>query len=171
MHLKQSKDLTFLQTQNEQINNTHTQPMYSNSTPVNQNTNSACQNHNIDPHNQSTVILQQFSMITQELQNFTNKMSSDINKSTQACTVAQENTGKLIENAISQALTRPQDVTPPIPTIDSRMFRTNHASDFFMKQSEPHPGKQIILAYHNTLIMMHIIHRDLMRHLCFLMPM
>ena len=59
------------------------------------------------PHNQSTVILQ-FSMITQELQNFTGKMSTDINKITQAYTAAQENTGKLIENVILQALTKPQ---------------------------------------------------------------
>ena len=31
-----------------------------------------------------------------------------------------------IKNAISQALTKPQEVTPPNPTIDSRTFGTNH---------------------------------------------
>ena len=59
--------LTFLQTQDEQVSNTHTQPMYSEITLVNQNTNSLLQNQNIFPHDQTTVILQQFSMITQEL--------------------------------------------------------------------------------------------------------
>ena len=68
-------------------------------------------------------------MITQELRNFMDKMSSDITKITQACTVAQENTGKLIENVISQTLTKPQDVIPPNPTIDSRTFGTDHASN------------------------------------------
>ena len=47
-------------------------------------------------------------------------VSGDITKITQACTAAQENTSKLIENAISQALTKPQDITSPNPTIDSR---------------------------------------------------
>ena len=37
----------------------------------------------------------------------------DITKITQACTTAQENTGKLIENTIPQALTKPQGVTLP----------------------------------------------------------
>ena len=45
------------------------------------------------------------------------KVSGDITKIMQACTIAEENTGKLIENAISQALTKPQDVMPPNPTI------------------------------------------------------
>ena len=90
--------LTFLQTQNEQINNTHTLPMYSNLT--NQNTNSSPQNQNIHLHNQSTIILQQFRMIMQELWNFMDKVSGDITNIMQACTVAQENTCKLKENAI-----------------------------------------------------------------------
>ena len=68
-------------------------------------------------------------MITQELRNFTDKESGDITKIMQACTVAQENTGKLIENAISQTLTKSQGVTPPNPTTDSRAFGTNHASN------------------------------------------
>ena len=42
-------------------------------------------------------------------------MSSNITKITQAYTAAQENTGKLIENAISQALTKTQDITPQTP--------------------------------------------------------
>ena len=68
-------------------------------------------------------------MITQELRNLTDKMYCDITKTTQAYTTPQENTGKLIENTISQALTKPQDVTPPNPTVDSRMFRTNCTSN------------------------------------------
>ena len=97
---------------------THTQPIHSKSTLTNNNTNSSPQNNknnNVHPHDQSTVILKQFSMITQELRNFTDKVSDDITKTTQACIAAQENTGKLIENVISQALMKPQDVTPLIP--------------------------------------------------------
>ena len=50
------------------------------------------------------------------------KVSSDITKITLACTTAQENTGILIENAISQALTNPN------LAINSRPFGTNQAS-------------------------------------------
>ena len=57
---------------------------------------------------QSTIILQQFSMTTQELKNVTNKVSGDITKITQAYNTAQENTHKLIDNAISWALTKAQ---------------------------------------------------------------
>ena len=57
--------------------------------------------------NEQSVTLQQFSMITQELRYFMDKVSSDITKIKQTCTTAQENTGKLIENAMSQALTKP----------------------------------------------------------------
>ena len=78
------------------------------------------------PHDQSTVILQQFSMIMQELWNFMDKLSGDVNKIIQMHTVAQENTGKLIENVIWQALTKQQNITPPYPTRDSRAFAANH---------------------------------------------
>ena len=74
-------------------------------------------------------MLQQLSMITQELKNFMDKVSGDIINITQAYTAAQENTGKLIKNAISQALTKQQDVMPPNPATDSRTFRTYHASN------------------------------------------
>ena len=53
-------------------------------------------------------------MIMQELKIFTDMVSSDITKITQAYTTAHENTGKLIENPISQALTKLQD-SPPQP--------------------------------------------------------
>ena len=49
-------------------------------------------------------------------------------KSCRHAVQAHANTGKLIENPISQALTRPQDVMPPNSTIDSRTFGTNHTS-------------------------------------------
>ena len=53
-------------------------------------------------------------MITQELRSFIDKVSSDslLTQIMQACTTAQENTSKLIENTILQTLTKPQDVTP-----------------------------------------------------------
>ena len=46
-------------------------------------------------------------MITQELRNFMDKVSGDITKITQACIAVQESTGKIMKNAISQALTKP----------------------------------------------------------------
>ena len=58
------------------------------------------------------VIQQQFSIITQELYNFTNKVSSDLDKISQACTVAQKNTSRLVQDAILQDLAKPQDSTP-----------------------------------------------------------
>ena len=50
-------------------------------------------------------------MITEELKNFTHKVSGDVTKITQAHNTEQENTGKLIENAILQALTKAQSTT------------------------------------------------------------
>ena len=67
-------------------------------------------------------------MITQELRNFMDKVSGNITKITQACATVQANTSKLIENAILQALTKPQDITPPNPTIDSRNSWTSNSS-------------------------------------------
>ena len=57
------------------------------------------------------------------------KVSGDITKITQACTTGQENTGKLIENVISQALAKPQDITPPHATVDSRHNWTSNSFD------------------------------------------
>ena len=71
-------------------------------------------------------------MIKQELQNFMDKVSCDITKIMQACTVVQENTGKLIENPISHALNKPQDVTPPNPHIDFRNFWNKPCIIFFL---------------------------------------
>ena len=65
-------------------------------------------------HNQSIIILQQFSMITEESKTFTNQVSGDIMKILQAYNTAQENTGTLIENAISQALTEVQNTSSSI---------------------------------------------------------
>ena len=107
--------------------------MSSDITIVNQYTYSSLQNQNVHLHDQSTVIVQQFSMITEELRNFMNKMSGDINKITQACSAAQENTGKLIENAISQPLTKLKGITTPNPGRDSRNFRANCESNSFYK--------------------------------------
>ena len=77
------------------------------------------------------VILQQFSIITQELWNLSDKVSGDVNKITQVCTAAQENTGTLIENAILQALATPHDRTPPGPNPprEARIFTLNWASN------------------------------------------
>ena len=66
-------------------------------------------------------------MTTQELRMFFT-VSSDITKITQVCTAAQENSGKLIENILSQALTKPQDIIPPNHTVDSRSSQTSNSS-------------------------------------------
>ena len=49
-------------------------------------------------------------------------------KITQACTTAQENTGKLIENVISHALSKPQDSTPPNPALDPGSSQISNSS-------------------------------------------
>ena len=64
-------------------------------------------------------------MIAEELRNFTNKVSSDITKIIQAYNTSQDKTGKLIENAISQALTKAQNITTPANPMDTRNFGTN----------------------------------------------
>ena len=116
--------------------------------------------------------MQQSIMITQEPRNIKDEVSGDINKITQACMAAQENTGKLIENAISQALSKPQDIMPPYPAIDFRKFKKKNMHQILhTKQTGPHPGKQNILAYHNILTMRHITHRGLMKHLYLPIPM
>ena len=84
------------------------------------------------PLTSQLLILQQFSIITQELRNFTDKVSGDITKITQTCTAAQENTGKLKEDAISQTPPKPQDVMPSKPTIDSRLLGTNYTLDLVL---------------------------------------
>ena len=56
-------------------------------------------------------------------------VSGNIIKITQASTAAQENTGKLMENAILQAVIKPQDITPPNPVRDSRTVGTDSTSN------------------------------------------
>ena len=92
--------ITCSHTSRDHHNDIHTQSIYSNSMSANNKTNNSPQKNAIHPHDQSTVILQQFSMITQELKNFMDKVSADITKIIQAHTIAQGNTGKLIENVI-----------------------------------------------------------------------
>ena len=89
-------------------------------------------------------------------------MSGDITKITQACIAAQENTGKLTENVISEALTKPQDITPPNQTVDSRsnqMSNSSHETNW----TSSSPTTNFGMPQHQ--IMTHNTHRDLMRHL------
>ena len=74
-------------------------------------------------------------------------MSGDLNKITSACTAAQENTGKLIENVISQALARPQDSTPTEanPQGNLELLDQNEHHTHQMMQTLPCPVKQMIL--------------------------
>ena len=52
-------------------------------------------------------------MITKELKNFMHKVFGDITKNMQAYHTAEEITGKLTENSISQALTKAENTTIP----------------------------------------------------------
>ena len=104
-------------------------------------------------------------MITQELRHFMGKVSGDISKTTEACTATQENTGKLLENVISQALTKPQDITTPTQPETLECLEETANQILLTKQTGVCPGKQTILAYHNTLTMRHIIYRAFMKHL------
>ena len=58
--------------------------------------------------------------MAEELRNFTKQVSNGITKMTQAHNITQEHTGELIENAISQALTKMQNTVAPSPTHYSR---------------------------------------------------
>ena len=94
--------LSHSQNQRDLLNDIQTQtasnaPIITNSNICNTPTANITQ-----PRDQSTIIWKQFSMITEELKDFTNKVSGDITKIIQAYNTAQENTDKLIENAISQ---------------------------------------------------------------------
>ena len=72
--------------------------------------------------NQSAIIQLQFSIKAEKLKKITKQVSSDIIEMTQAHNTVQEQTDKLIENAISQALTKAQDtVTPSPPTVDTNI--------------------------------------------------
>ena len=77
-------------------------------------------------HDQSTIILQQFSMITEKVKNFTKCLV--ILQRSHKHNTAQENTGKPIEHAISQALTKAQSTTTPVISIDTRNVGTNYAN-------------------------------------------
>ena len=59
------------------------------------------------------------------MKKFTNKVSSDITKVTQAYNSSQEKTGQLIENTLSQALTKAQNIITAATPIDTRNFGTN----------------------------------------------
>ena len=81
----------------------------------------------------------------------------------------KENTGKLIENAISHALTKPQDLHPL--TQPETLELLEWSVILHIIQTGPCPGKQTILAYHYTLPMRHVTCREPMKHLCLPMLM
>ena len=66
-------------------------------------------------------------MITKELKKITNKVSGDITEITKAYNTTQENTGKPMENAISQMLTKAQIIAPST-SIDPRNCGTNYVN-------------------------------------------
>ena len=102
-----------LEDQDRQDNGNCNQPQYNIYSLDNQPPKLSHQNNDVKSHNQSPVLLQQFSVITQELQNLTKKVSNDLNKITQACTSVQETYSKLIQDAVLQALAKPQGNTHP----------------------------------------------------------
>ena len=89
----------------------------------------ASSNSIIPLDNQSAAILQKFSIGTEELKDFTKQVSSDLTKMTQAHKTVQEHTGKLIENMISQALTKVQDTgIPSYTTVDASFQGENYTN-------------------------------------------
>ena len=81
------------------------------------------------PDNQSNIILHQFSIMAEELKNFTKQVLSNITKMMQAHNTTQGHTGKLIENAISQALAKTQDTTVlPLTPVHTSSWNVNYAS-------------------------------------------
>ena len=58
------------------------------------------------PDNQSSIIIDHFSQLTEEWKNFTKLVLNNLSEMAQAQKTTQEQTGKFIENAISQALTK-----------------------------------------------------------------
>ena len=119
------------------------------------------------PTDQSTIIPQQFSMIIKELKNLSNKASGDITKITQAYNTSQEKTGKLIENATSQALTKAHSITTPTTPIDSRNFGTNYTNPP-KKQVGYHLGWHITITCYSNQKLIHIKFTDLTKITYFL---
>ena len=101
------------------------------------NNNNTPKNNTTQSQDQSTTMLQQFRIITKELKNFTNKVSSNITKIIQAYNTAQENTGKLIENAIPKALTKAQSTTTPSISTDTTNFGTYYANPNHIMSQQP----------------------------------
>ena len=95
-------------TQNERdpLTNTHTQTISNNPFIPQNNIANVPRTNAEQTYDESNVILQHFRMIAEELRNFTNKVPGDTTKITQAHNTSQVQTGKLTENAISQALTK-----------------------------------------------------------------
>ena len=62
---------------------------------------------------------------------FTNKVSGDITKIMQAYTTVQENTGKFIENTISQMLTKAQNTTISPTSVDARNVGVNYTNSSY----------------------------------------
>ena len=120
--------LSLLQNQTDLPNDIPRQAISNTSILTNNNICNTPQNDMTQSHDKSTIILQQFSMMTKELKYFTNKVSSDIMKITQGYNTAQEKTGKHIENAISQAVTKVQNTTTSSTSVDPRNFGVNYAN-------------------------------------------
>ena len=80
--------------------------------------------------------------------------------------MTQENTGKVMENAISQALIKPEDITPLTQPEALELLEQTVKQFLHMIQTGLHLGKQTILAHHNTLTMRHITCRDPVKNLC-----
>ena len=152
--------LSLSQNQIDLCNDTHTQTISNNPIIPNNVINSTPTTNIAQPNDQSTIILQQFSMITEELKNFTNKASGDITKITQAYNTSYEKTGKLIEKAISQALTKAQSIIISATLIDTRFFGTNY-TNLLMKQVRHQLGLHTTIICHNSQTSIHIKFTDL----------
>ena len=110
--------LTHSHTSKNHQNENHPQSIYSHASSTNNSTTNSPQNNAIHSHDQSNCYLTTIQCDHAGIKKLCGQsVTSDITKITQACITAQETTGKLIENVISQALTKPQDSTPLVTTL------------------------------------------------------
>ena len=121
-------------------------------------------NNIISPDNQSTIIPHQFSIMAEELKNFTKQVLNDITKMVQAHNTAQEHTGKLIENAISQTLTKAWDIVASSPTtVNTNIQDINYTSPSYESNWDI-VGPHSIPLCHTPDKLTHIQHIDTKKH-------
>ena len=104
--------LSLLQNQKDLPDDIQTEAIPNTSVITNSNLGNVPKNNMTQSHDQFTVI----------------KVADYITKITQAYNTAQENTGRLIENAISQALTKAQSTATSFTSVETRNSGPKYAN-------------------------------------------